>query len=192
MEKFIGTKVVNAKPMTRQEYNDIRGWDLPADEDGADEDGADEGYLVEYVDGGQANHPRFSGYISWSPKAVFENAYQAQPAIVGYSADDVVIEGMIQARGLNARRVSLDELHGSIKSVEIIRHRIESGSVLRFAILTMDNGFTVTGRPSVSISPENDNDEVGVKIAIQNAVFELWPYVGFRVVESKFKSESEA
>lgn len=187
MEKFIGTKVVNATPMTRQEYNDIRGWDLPADENGADE-----GYLVEYVDGGQANHPRFSGYISWSPKAVFENAYQAQPAIVEHSADDIVTEGMIQARGLNARRVSLDELHGSIKSVEIIRHRIESGSVLRFAVLTMDNGFTVTGRPSVSVSPENDNDEVGVKIAIQNAVFELWPFVGFRVVENKFKSESEA
>lgn len=160
MEKFIGTKVVNAKPMTRQEYNDIRGWDLPADEEGSDE-----GYLVEYVDGGQANHPRFSGYISWSPKAVFENAYQAQPA--------------------------LDELHGSIKSVEIIRHRVESGSVLHFAILTMDNGFTVTGRPSISVSPENDNDELDVKIAIQNAVFELWPYVGFRVVENKFKSESE-
>lgn len=192
MEKFIGTKVVNAKPLTRQEYNDLRNWTLPEDENGADE-----GYLVEYVDGGQANHPEFSGYISWSPKAVFENAYQAQPVIVEHSADDIVTEGMIQARGLNARRVSLDELHGSIKSVEIIRHRIESGSVLRFAILTMDNGFTVTGRPSISVSPENDNDEVGVKIAIQNAVFELWPYVGFRLVESKFisdkyKSESEA
>lgn len=187
MEKFIGTKVVNAKPLTRQEYNDLRNWTLPEDENGADE-----GYLVEYVDGGQANHPDFNGYISWSPKAVFENAYQPQPAIVENSADDIVTEGMIQARGLNARRVSLDELHDSIKSVEIIRHRIESGSVLRFAILTMDNGFTVTGRPSVSVSPENDNDEVGVKIAIQNAVFELWPYVGFRLVESKFNSKAES
>lgn len=144
---------------------------------------------MKYIDGGQSNHPDFEGYISWSPKAVFEKAYQTQPTIIEHSADDIVTEGMIQARGLNARRVSLNELHDSIKSVEIIRHRIESGSVLRFAILTMDNGFTVTGRPSVSVSPENDNDEVGVKIAIQNAVFELWPYVGFRVVEGKFTSK---
>lgn len=69
---YIGTKQVLAYPMTRQAYNDYRGWTLPADENGADE-----GYLVEYVDGGQANHPAHTGYISWSPKAVFERAYYA-------------------------------------------------------------------------------------------------------------------
>ena len=71
MKKYIGTKVINALPMNRQEYNDFRGWQLPADEDGADE-----GYLVEYVDGGNANTPQYAGYVSWSPKAVFERAYQ--------------------------------------------------------------------------------------------------------------------
>ena len=34
--------------MTRLEYNQFRGWELPADENGADE-----GYLVEYVGPGQ-------------------------------------------------------------------------------------------------------------------------------------------
>lgn len=58
-------------PMNRQEYNDFRGWKLPADEDGTDE-----GYLVEYVDGGKANTPQYAGYVSWSPKDVFERAYQ--------------------------------------------------------------------------------------------------------------------
>jgi Protein of unknown function (DUF2829) len=57
--------------MTRGEYNDLRGWPLPADEDGADE-----GYLVEYFDGGNKNHPGFDNYISWSPKDVFERAYR--------------------------------------------------------------------------------------------------------------------
>lgn len=70
MKKYIGTKVLMAKPMTRQEYNDYRGWELPEDENGADD-----GYLVEYTDGGQANHPGHEGYISWSPKDVFERAY---------------------------------------------------------------------------------------------------------------------
>lgn len=35
-----------------------------------------EGYLVEYQDGGKPNHPDFAGYISWSPKNVFEKAYR--------------------------------------------------------------------------------------------------------------------
>ena len=70
MNQYIGVKLINAKPMTRAEYNDLRSWTLPADEDGTDE-----GFLVEYLDGGKANHKDFEGYISWSPKSVFENAY---------------------------------------------------------------------------------------------------------------------
>lgn len=71
MKSYIGTKRINAKPMTRAEYNISRGWTLPADEDGADA-----GYLVEYVGGGKANVPGHAGYVSWSPKDVFERAYQ--------------------------------------------------------------------------------------------------------------------
>lgn len=33
------------------------------------------GYMVEYLDGGEPNHPNHKGYISWSPKDVFERAY---------------------------------------------------------------------------------------------------------------------
>lgn len=71
METYIGTKIINAISMTRGKWCGYRGWALPADEDGADE-----GYLVEYTDGGKANHPDFKGYISWSPKAQFEAAYR--------------------------------------------------------------------------------------------------------------------
>ena len=66
MNTYIGTKIINAKPMTRQAYNELRGWTVPADENPDDE-----GFLVEYVDGGKANHPDFKGYISWSPKEVW-------------------------------------------------------------------------------------------------------------------------
>lgn len=71
MKTYIGTKIVHATPMNRAAYNDYRGWELPANEDGADE-----GYLVEYADGGRANDSRHAGYISWSPKDVFERAYR--------------------------------------------------------------------------------------------------------------------
>ena len=71
MKRYIGTKIINAKPMSRADYNILRDWSLPADENGSDA-----GYLVEYVDGGKANHPDFAGYISWSPTNVFEKAYR--------------------------------------------------------------------------------------------------------------------
>ncbi|MER4319189.1 DUF2829 domain-containing protein [Klebsiella pneumoniae] len=71
MTKHIGVKLINAFPMTRLAYNDFRGWQLPADENGADQ-----GYLVEYLDGGKPNTDRFDGYVSWSPKEVFEKAYR--------------------------------------------------------------------------------------------------------------------
>lgn len=58
--KYIGIKKIEAEPMTRGEYNDFRGWGIPKDENPSDE-----GYIVKYSD----------GYVSWSPKEVFEKAY---------------------------------------------------------------------------------------------------------------------
>ena len=76
MNQYFGTKHIAAKPMTRGQYNDFRGWKLPADEN---ED--DEGYLVEYLDGGKANVAGHTGYVSWSPKEQFEAAYQVTDAL---------------------------------------------------------------------------------------------------------------
>jgi hypothetical protein len=71
MKQYLGTKYVNAQPMTRGDYNTLRGWKLPDNENGEDA-----GYLVEYTDGGKPNHADYAGYISWSPADVFERAYQ--------------------------------------------------------------------------------------------------------------------
>jgi len=71
VKAYIGTKIINAMPMSRASYNAMRNLELPANENGGDD-----GYLVEYLDGGTPNHPDFAGYVSWSPKAQFEGAYQ--------------------------------------------------------------------------------------------------------------------
>lgn len=68
MISYIGVKAIKATPMTRKEYNDYRGWELPSSEDGSDK-----GYLVEYEQ--KRNHPDHIGYISWSPKNVFDDDY---------------------------------------------------------------------------------------------------------------------
>ena len=82
MAVYIGTKVVYATPMSRAVYNDFRGWTMPADEQD------DEGYLVEYADGGRANVDGYLGYISWSPKDVFERSYRAVGQAVSTSASE--------------------------------------------------------------------------------------------------------
>ena len=70
-ETYIGTKLIKAEAMNRAQYNAFRGWELPADENGDDE-----GYLVEYMDGGKPNTTTHAGYVSWSPKEQFDNAYR--------------------------------------------------------------------------------------------------------------------
>lgn len=70
MSFCLGIKQVKSTPMTRQEYNTYRGWDLPKNENGDDA-----GYLVEYLDSPSNNHPDHEGYISWSPSEVFEKMY---------------------------------------------------------------------------------------------------------------------
>lgn len=64
MKKYIGTKMIEAKPMNRGDYNAYRGWPIPENENPADE-----GYLVVYTDS--------DNYESWSPKDVFDRAYRS-------------------------------------------------------------------------------------------------------------------
>ena len=70
MKQYIGTTIINAKPMDRLAYDIFRGWELPDDENGADE-----GYLVEHKDC-EPNTIEYKGYVSWMPKEQFENAYR--------------------------------------------------------------------------------------------------------------------
>ena len=70
MKQYTGTKVVNAEPMTRQEYNDLRGWQVPDDENPSDD-----GFLTEDLDGSAPNTATHTGYVSWTPKDMFEKTY---------------------------------------------------------------------------------------------------------------------
>ena len=93
MRQQIGTKVISSTPMTRAEYNEYRGWQLPANEDGTDA-----GYLVEYQDGGKPNDARHTGYISWSPKAQHDAAYRPCDAMTFGLAVEALKKGLKVAR----------------------------------------------------------------------------------------------
>ena len=57
MQNYVGVKLVEAAPMTRGDYNIMRGWTIPPDEDPNDA-----GYMI--------SHP--TGRMSWCPKGEFE------------------------------------------------------------------------------------------------------------------------
>jgi hypothetical protein len=80
-----------------------------------------------------------------------------------------------------APRVTPADLDANIVHTEIVKHITHSGQILRWAILTTRNGFAVTGRPSASVSPLNDNAEIGDALAIENAKNELWPLMGYEL-----------
>lgn len=69
IKKYKGIKEVNAKPMTRLKYNELRGWTLPENENGSDE-----GFLVEDLSN-KPNVEGYKGYIQWLPKDNFESSY---------------------------------------------------------------------------------------------------------------------
>jgi hypothetical protein len=99
MKQYIGTKIINARPINRLDYNTLRGWVLPQDENGTDE-----GYLVEYSDGGKPNTTLFAGYISWSPKEQFENAYiEVEGLSFGKAIDAIKLGARVQREGWNGK-----------------------------------------------------------------------------------------
>ena len=85
MKKYIGTKVIMAEPITLTEAQKVLGRELkPATLE-------EDGYLVEYKD----------RYKSWSPRSVFEGAYEDF-----YEMTSINFGGAIQALkiGLAVRR----------------------------------------------------------------------------------------
>lgn len=53
-------------------------------------------------------------------------------------------------------------------------------SLLTFCVLVLKNGFTVTGT-SACASPANFDAEIGRRVARADAVFKVWPLLGFRL-----------
>lgn len=91
------------------------------------------------------------------------------------------IEKQIQAKGLTAPRITPADLAANIVDVEIVKHVTISGKVLRWAVITTRNGYAVTGKPAVAVSPENDDAEIGVSVATANAKQEMWALMGYEL-----------
>lgn len=93
--------------------------------------------------------------------------------------NDHTIEDEIQAKGKTAPRVTPADIEANIRSVEWVTFTSAGGQVLRWAVITTSSGYAVVGRPSVAVSPENDDADIGQKVALENSKNELWPLMGY-------------
>ncbi len=84
------------------------------------------------------------------------------------------IEKEIQEKGLVAPRLTPALIDKTIASESF--HKLTD--VLTVCVLTLVNGFTVTGE-SACASPENYNEELGNKIAKENARDKIWMLEGY-------------
>lgn len=57
MNSYISCELIEAEPMNRDAYNQLRGWNVPVNENATDE-----GYLIKHD----------NGQINWMPKTIFE------------------------------------------------------------------------------------------------------------------------
>lgn len=103
MKKFIGTKVVQAMPMTMTEAQKVLGREIkPATVE-------EDGYLVEYKD----------GYKSWSPKSVFEEAYK--PADTFLDRLTVEQQGLTEKVDKLRKFLSLEDAQMKVGSFQFVR-----------------------------------------------------------------------
>ena len=79
-----------------------------------------------------------------------------------------------------AARVTQEYMESRIASKEFIRVG-KKGTVCS---ITMDNGYEVYGE-SACVNPENYNQEIGERIAYDNAFRQLWPLFGFLLAEKQ-------
>ena len=91
------------------------------------------------------------------------------------SRDEQAIEKEIQAKGLNAPRLTPAHIDAQIVGEA---YYVFPGTTLTVCALTLKNGFHVTGE-SAAASPENFNTDIGRKIARDNARNKIWALEGY-------------
>lgn len=104
LKRYAGSRMIDAKPMTRAEYNAFREWELPENENGEDE-----GYLV-------IRQREGNDHLSWIPKDIFEEEYMLCDKGLPFSVvlDQILNHGARAARiGWNGKKMFIFLVPGS-------------------------------------------------------------------------------
>jgi hypothetical protein len=91
------------------------------------------------------------------------------------SASEASIEAELKTRGLNAPRVTPEEVSAAIVGVD---YHLFPGTTVTICALKLRNGFVVVGE-SAAASPENFDAAIGKRIAHDNARGKIWALEGY-------------
>ena len=94
-------------------------------------------------------------------------------------SNEDAIEAEIQAKGLNAPRLSPALIDATIVGEQ---YHVFPGTTLTVCALTLRNGFQVVGE-SACASPENFDEAIGRKIAREHARNKIWALEGYALRE---------
>ena len=98
---------------------------------------------------------------------------------------EATIERDIQAKNLNAPRLTPALIDATILAETF---HVFLGTTLTVCVLTLQNGFTVTGE-SAAASPENFDQAIGRRIARENARAKIWALEGYMLRTRLFERE---
>lgn len=101
------------------------------------------------------------------------------------NVNDERIEQEIQAKGLTGPRVMPQDIEANIVTRQF--HHFP-GTTVTVCCLGLRNGFTVIGE-SACASPENFDEELGRKIAYENAKQKIWPLMGYHLRQMLHEQE---
>ena len=99
--------------------------------------------------------------------------------------DDQKLEYEIQNKGLNAPRLTPAHIDSVIKE---IKYYVVPDTTTTICSLILSNGFVVNGE-SAAASKENFDEEIGRKIAYENARDKIWMLEGYLLKQKLFEGK---
>jgi hypothetical protein len=89
--------------------------------------------------------------------------------------DEKELEQEIQDKGLVAPRLTPDKINAVIADKAFYTF---PGTTTTICLITLENGYTTVGE-SACASPENFDQEIGEKLAFENARNKVWALEGY-------------
>ena len=103
------------------------------------------------------------------------------------SSSETALEKEIKAKGLTAPRVTPEQLDAKIVDE---KYHVFEGTTVTVCALVLQNGFVVVGE-SAAASPDNFDEEIGRKIARDNARNKIWALEGYLLRERLSQEEAK-
>ena len=100
--------------------------------------------------------------------------------------NDQKLEYEIQNKGLNAPRLTPAHIDSVIKE---IKYYVVPDTTTTICSLILSNGFVVNGE-SAAASKENFDEEIGRKIAYENARDKIWMLEGYLLKQKLFEGRN--